>query len=131
MSTIVPPPTRPPGSGSLLSHNLDDLKDKFWATALEELEANSASLSEDCEGPLRSFISEAANRFLEASSVKQNLAMATINLRHFVRYMVEESKQGLVASRGDTGAMVTIDYDVFYATLQNARRRGWSFWPFS
>jgi hypothetical protein len=110
---------------------LDDLKDKFWATVLKELDANSASIAEDFEGPLRNYLSGAAKRFQEAPVHQQNLATATINLRELIRHMVAESQQRLVASRGGAEAMVTIDYDVFYATLQNAKRRGWSFWPFS
>jgi hypothetical protein len=131
MSTTVPPPMRPPNSGATFDLNLDDLKDKFWAAALEVLEVNSALLSYDCEGPLRSYISDGARRFLEASFEKQNLSTAVQNLRELIREMVSEaaSRRMLAASAGGAQPMLIIEEEDFRLILQRSMR--WRFWPFS
>ena len=134
MSTIAPPPMRPPNSGGdILGHNLDDVRDKFWTAALGVLEANSASLSYNCLGSFRSFISEGSTRFLEASFDKQNLTSAIQNLHYLVEDMVAtaSSRRMLAASAGGAQPMLIIDEEDFRITLQKARGKGWSFWPFN
>jgi DNA-binding transcriptional regulator YbjK len=133
MSTVLPPPTRPPANAPTQELSLDDLNDNFWAIVQDELESNSASLSEACEQLLRTYVSKGAMRFLQAPSEEQNLNLARQNLRSLLRRMVQTAaaRGQMAASAGGTQATVMLDEDVFYDTLNKAKQVGWRFWPFS
>jgi hypothetical protein len=130
MSAVLPPPTLPPGSSTNLT-SFDDLRRQFWNIALEELELNSASLSDECEGLLLNLVSRGARRFLNAPSSKQNILKAKSTLREFVRELVKEaaSLEKMVATMGGSSPVLTVDREVFEITLQKISR--WSFWPFT
>lgn len=133
MSSVLPPPTQPPQGGNLMQElSLDDLQDRFWTIVQEELESRSASLADDCEGLLRNQISEGASQFLKSSPEKQNLALAVKNLRRLMREMIQvaAAQEKMAATAGGSQPMIILDEEVFYLTLNNAKRKGWTFWPF-
>lgn len=134
MSTVAPPPTHPPQGGTTKEDiSLDDLKDKFWIVVEEELESNHASLSDTCEPLLRELVSAGATRFLKAPSAEQDRAVATQNLRRLMSQMVQVAHAGqqMAAAAGGGRPMTIIDEEVYHATLEKAKREGWTFWPFS
>lgn len=128
MSTVLPPLN---ATNQELS--LDDLNERFWAVVQDELEEKSASLSGDCEGLLRSFVAQGAKRFVEAPPTEQNQILAAQRLRDLIGEMVQiaAAQQQMAASAGGGQPKLIIDQAVFNATLQKAKRKGWSFWPFA
>lgn len=130
MSSILRPPT---GGTTTQDLTLDELNDRFWSIVQDELSSNSAELADDSEGLMRSFTNVGAQRFLEAAPEKQNLEEAARNLRKIIGEMVyvAAAQQQLAATAGGSTPRLIIDETVFFSTLSKAKRKGWTFWPFS